>query len=181
MTGEHPPHGQLDRFLDHPHTEVGQYGGLPKEIQIPGPRHPAAEQGADGKRGEDALRGDHRIGALQRVHHERDRNQETAEQDDRRNQVGVPGHDGDQHGGPPQPDSGREDSLPAWPRPADPTTVRAGVGHVDARREVLLHPVTLQVDVPRNFSARARDGPLRPPPSVLLRGQLRGQAAATPR
>jgi hypothetical protein len=101
--GQQPQGGQLDRLLDQPHPDIGQPGRLPQErgLQDRGAEHaqrPAVDEG-----GEDPLGGDDLVGVvLEGVDHEGDRDQEAAEQDDGRDQVGVAGREGDHHARHPQ-------------------------------------------------------------------------------
>jgi hypothetical protein len=65
------------------------------------------------ERGEDPLGGHHLVGVpLEGVHHEGDRHQEAAEQDDGGHQVGVAGREGDHHTGDPQQQTNQEEAQP---------------------------------------------------------------------
>jgi hypothetical protein len=115
--GEQPQRGQLGRLLDEPDPDVGGAGRLPQErrLQDRGAEHakdPAVDEG-----GEDALGGDDLIRVAEGVGDEGDRDQEAAEQDDGRDQVGVAGGEGHHHRGHPQPKAAQEHVQPGSPAP----------------------------------------------------------------
>jgi hypothetical protein len=110
--GQQPQRGQLDRLLDQPHPDIGRPGRLAQEhgLQHRGAQHtehPAVDEG-----GEDALGGDDLVGAAEGIGDEGHRDEEAAEQDDGRDEVGVAGGEGHQHGGHPEPEAAQEQVQP---------------------------------------------------------------------
>ena len=114
---EQPQHHQLHGLLDQPDADVGQAGGLPEERRFQEGCTQHTEQASVDERREDALGGDDLVSAPEGVGDEGDRDEEAADQDDRRDQVGVPGHEGDHHGCHPQPEAAGEHPPPARPGP----------------------------------------------------------------